>query len=127
MKFEDPFNDDSTNLTFGKIFDCAIAIENLEDAKRFLDAYVDYMLEDAPEYSREDAYKVARENLGYLAGYYGKKEQDKIRRLYLAPHPILEGTGTSKDAFLKGIQDRKIKSRIEPKIKRRSGIEENKK
>ncbi len=74
-------------------------IENLkkeEEIKQFYQEYICYLKEEGDKEVRENAEKIANENIGYILGYYDKKTSYKWNMiLENVRHPIF-----GKDAYL---------------------------
>jgi hypothetical protein len=86
-----------------------MAIEVLRDAEKIRQyerEYIEWMRENAStEEIRRDAERVARSNIGYILGYYGKKEQKRwFDALPEVSHPIFGRRldVTPKEAFKTG-------------------------
>lgn len=89
--------------TMGEIFDEALHLIELGDpllAAEFIDDYGTYLESINPEM---DGRNVARQNLGYMAGYYDQETAQKVYEFFTCAHPIF-GTEfpTPEEAFEKG-------------------------
>lgn len=75
--------------TYGEQFKEALACETKEQAEKWMLAEIEryYSL---PDFSggEGEARKIILCNIGYMAGYYGQAEQEKIYNLFGAEHPI---------------------------------------
>lgn len=92
----------------GAIFDEALSIAkyNPYKAKDFLDKYVHHIME-VEGTSYDDALKVAKNNLGYFAGYYDAEICDLIYEVYCTEHPIFGKKPydiSPEDAFNAGLE-----------------------
>lgn len=79
-------------LTYGEVLGPAMEITDQEDADQYFKemvAYQERMLITEPRKDGMTAEQMCRCNLGYYAGYYSLEVQDRVKRLFLAPHPIL--------------------------------------
>jgi len=88
------FNPDNKEiLTYGECLNPAMEIVEQTDADQYFSAYVAYIekaLAKEPRNDNKTAEEIARINIGYWAGYYGYDVQERVKRLYLAPHPIFD-------------------------------------
>ena len=91
-------------LTLGEVYDPAMYVEDQALADRYFAALVAHLrklgIDSAPE-------KVARENLGYWAGYYGGETRARVERLFRCAHPVFgaiaeNGPPTPEQAFAAG-------------------------
>lgn len=64
--------------TMREIFDEALKCKDKEEAAEFLKAYVALGVSE----------DIAKQNLGYMAGYYNQKTVDKVYELFGAVHPV---------------------------------------
>jgi hypothetical protein len=92
-------------LTFGEALEPAMKIDNKEDAKIYLDAYVASIMKDGK--SQKEATEIAKSNLGYFAGYYSAETREQVERLFDCAHPIfgkiaVKGQLTPEEAFEMG-------------------------
>ena len=101
-KFKEMIKEKGKNLTSGDILSPAMNIIDKEEAKQYFEVYVDYLMVSFNN-TLEKAVTIAKENLGYFAGYYDYKVMDRVNRLFETQHPIF-GTShpTSEEAFIKG-------------------------
>ena len=75
--------------TIGEIFNTALELAhtNKNDAQDFLFQYAKYIMEERGE-SFDWAVELAKNNLGYFAGYFPKEICDLIYDTYECIHPI---------------------------------------
>ena len=97
--------------TIGDIFNKALSFAKYHDkegANNFLKAYASYIYnENSDVKSFDEALQMAKNNLGYFAGYYDKQTCDLIYETYVTEHPIFGKNpfGVSpEDAFLAGLE-----------------------
>lgn len=89
-----------TFKNMGEVFEEALHLIDLEDrllAMEFIDDYGTYLERLNPDM---DGRQVAKQNLGYYAGYYDQATAKKIYEFYECEHPIF-GTHfpTPEEAF----------------------------
>jgi hypothetical protein len=82
--------DFSKTLTRDEALGPAMEITDEGEAQAYLEAYVAACAQDGIE--REKALALARDNLGYYAGYYGIEVQRRVERLFGAIHPFFGPT-----------------------------------
>ena len=92
--------------TFGDCLDPAMKVTDPEEAKAYLEAYTQHIAELRP-CGTALAVKVARENLGYWAGYYDNETRARVERLFGCAHPAFgaiaeKGPPTPEEAFEMG-------------------------
>lgn len=81
--------------TWSELFEAAIACEDKDEAKQFMETLV---MEGMDK-------EIALKNLGYMAGYYTQKELDIIVELFGAEHPYFGKTMPGpKEAFEIGVR-----------------------
>lgn len=88
MNFED-----TQLITIGDIFNKALEIAKTDDKERcqlFLKSYSEY-ISSKNNISIDKAIDIAKSNLGYFAGYYGRETYDIISSMYNAIHPVFKG------------------------------------
>lgn len=75
--------------TYRDQFKEALACSNKAEADKWLLSEIEryYTLPDFNG-GEAEAKKIILPNIGYMAGYYGRKEQEKIYELFGAEHPI---------------------------------------
>lgn len=72
-------------LTFGECLHPAMDIVDQEDADQYLAEYTKFIqkyLDVEPNPKGYNATQIARINLGYFAGYFSKKTQERVNRLF---------------------------------------------
>jgi hypothetical protein len=80
----------NTLNTAGDIFDKALEIAKTGDSDRcqkFLTTYVSYIISENG-CAIEEATRIAKNNLGYFAGYYNSEVYETINKAYGAVHPV---------------------------------------
>lgn len=89
--------------TMGEIFDEALHIIELDDPLLFTEFIDDYGTYLESQHAEEDGRHLARQNLGYMAGYYDQETARKVYAAFECEHPIF-GTEfpTPEEAFEKG-------------------------
>tara|TARA_B100000614_G_scaffold262909_1_gene300545 strand:+ start:104394 stop:104810 length:417 start_codon:yes stop_codon:yes gene_type:complete len=78
-------------LTNGETLGPAMEIETEDEARQYLDNYVDWMVVKHGM-SRVEALNVAKQNIGYYSGYYGVDTQRRVERVFKCVHPIFGST-----------------------------------
>jgi len=74
----------------GEIMEAIIAIDTKKEAAKFMKAYGDVSAH-------------AKENIGYMTGYFNNETASRIKELFLVPHPIFGGDPpTPEQAFKTG-------------------------
>lgn len=99
-------------ITYGDALDPAMRIKTKKEAKLYLEQYTAYIqkfLDKNPRSDGRTAESIAKENLGYWAGYYDNKTRRRVEKLFESSHPIFgkiseKGTPTSDEAFNSGFQ-----------------------
>ncbi len=96
-------------LTYGECLDPAMKITNKEDAEQYFNEYVKFIqkhLDKEPNEKGLSAEQIAKQNLGYYAGYYDKETRIRVENLFACSHPIFgnaaNGVPTPEEAFEKG-------------------------
>jgi hypothetical protein len=74
-------------LTIGEIFNQARKAQTKEEAKQYLNDYALYITEISHS-NFESALEIAKENIGYFAGYYEKETYLRILELFETKHPV---------------------------------------
>jgi hypothetical protein len=91
--------------TYQKQFESAMKCKTKSDAEKWLKKEVAYNVKNFGQ-SPENAERVIKANLGYMAGYYTAKEARKVKNLFGALHPIFGDTTvkspTPEEAFAAG-------------------------
>jgi len=80
------------SFTVGQQFNKTIVCNTKEEAEEWLEQEVKNYVEDYG-HSPEEAVKIIKSNLGYMAGYYDDATARKIDHLFNSKHPIF-GTST---------------------------------
>jgi hypothetical protein len=76
---------------YGDIGSALCAIETRDEARQFWDAYVDYLRRPDAELCGKAPEEVTSSNIGYLMGYYGPEERQRVYDLFDGfgvAHPI---------------------------------------
>ncbi len=98
-------------LTFGDTLHPAMTITDQADADAYLDAYTTYILRHDPTLNLEGALDIARQNIGYFAGYYEIATRRRVNRLFKTTHPVFGDTEpTAEEAFKAGMEWAKKKT-----------------
>jgi hypothetical protein len=89
------------------VYGWAMEMDSQEEADEYFLALVEYNMKAGVD--REEAEKVARDNLGYWAGYYDDETRQRVERLFRCSHPIFgsiekNGPPTPEAAFLAGMR-----------------------
>ena len=91
--------------TYKEQFDTAMACKDKQEAADWLGKEIAYHVKEFGQ-KPEEAERVIKTNLGYMAGYYGKEEAQKVKDLFGAVHPIFGDTTvkspTPEEAFAAG-------------------------
>jgi len=102
--------ENKATLTYGECLGPAMEITDPEDAKQYLEDYVNYIqaaLDKEPRDDSKTALEIAGVNLGYYAGYYDNETRERVERLFDCSHPVFgkaaEGTPTPEEAFEAGV------------------------
>ena len=86
------FNPDNKDvLTIYEALDPAMYITEPQYAEQYLDdyaAYIQEFLDAEPCDDDKSAADIARENIGYYAGYYDSETMARVNRLFSCSHPI---------------------------------------
>jgi len=74
-------------MTYKEQFEAAMKCETKDEADSFLQSEITRYKK---EYGKnpDEAKRIILSNLGYMAGYYGNEEAEKVHRLFGAVHPI---------------------------------------
>lgn len=93
-------------VTFADALEPAMNITDKKDAQQYLKEYVDYIQEDLDKNPRSDgrtAMSIAKENIGYHAGYYDTSTMKRVHELFECTHPIFgDVVPTAKEALEHG-------------------------
>lgn len=94
--------------TVGELGNTLCKIQTKDEAEDFWRAYVEYLSGPNAEIGDRAPESVAGENIGYLMGYYGEDERQRVYSLFSqASHPIFgrfENSPTPDEAFEAGVQ-----------------------
>ncbi len=98
-----PFKEDATN---GDIYHPAMEVKTKEEAAAYFKKIVQHV-ESFGNNIGDDAVRVAKQNLGYWAGYFSNETRARVEELYACAHPIFGkieevGAPTAEEAFQKG-------------------------
>jgi hypothetical protein len=80
-------------LIYAECLGPAMEITDKEDADQYLAAYIDFIqafLDKDPHKGGKTAEEIAKENLGYYAGYYNSETMQRVNELFLTKHPIFD-------------------------------------
>lgn len=100
-------------MKYAESYDVAMLIaDDQELANKLFDAMVrttlDAKRDDAVAFSRDQAEKLVRDNLGYYAGYYDDATRERVERLFKCQHPyfgpIKDGKPTPEECFRLGVE-----------------------
>jgi len=81
-------NIDFEGMDIEQLITLCLNCNTKDEARQVLEQYEKYC--DSPE--------IARRNLGYIFGYCGKEDREKLYRLFPVSHPIFgEGFGRGKE------------------------------
>jgi len=96
-------------LTYGECLGPAMVITEKEDADQYFKDYVAFIqkyLDEKPRTDGKTAEQIAKDNLGYYAGYYDHDTQLRVEKLFMCSHPIFgkaaNGAPTPEEAFEMG-------------------------
>ena len=102
----------SETPTLGELLEPAMKITSKKDAEQYLNEYVlfiekDLIAKGKEEDAKEKALMMAKDNIGYFAGYYSEDVRRRIEDLFECKHPIFgsikeNGIPTAKEAFALG-------------------------
>ena len=90
--------------TFGETLGPAMDITDQAEADDYLEQLVTQHMERSEESpTHEEARAIVLQNLGYYAGYYARKTQERVNRLFRTTHPVFgDSQPTAKEAFEAG-------------------------
>lgn len=91
-------------LTYGECLEPAMEITDPEDAAQYFKDYVAFI---EPRDDDMIAESMAKENLGYYAGYYSTDTRERVERLFSCQHPVFgaiaeKGNPTPEEALEMG-------------------------
>lgn len=98
------------DLSYGEVLGPAMAVRNHEEAEKYFDNLIKYMMRFYPKdektgkkVSIDEHIRIQKSNLGYYAGYYDDATAARVAKYFGAVHPIF-GTAriTPKQAFEAG-------------------------
>lgn len=89
-------------LTYAECIEPAMKIKSKKDATQYLNSYALYIQKSLT--NGESAIDIAKQNLGYYAGYYGNDVRKRVEKLFDCSHPIFgkikeNGSPTAIEAF----------------------------
>ena len=89
-------------LTYGECLEPAMKITDPEDARQYMAEYVKFIAKH--DCGKNTPEEVAKQNLGYYAGYYDNETRMRVEMLFTCAHPVLgsikqNGIPTSLEAF----------------------------
>jgi hypothetical protein len=87
------------SLTYAESLGPAMEITEQADADAFFEAYVTWMMARINQ-TRGEVENVARQNLGYYAGYYDSATMARVNRLYRTTHPIFGSASVTPESAL---------------------------
>jgi hypothetical protein len=73
-------------MTLREMYDQACLVDDQEIADMVLEKMVDLMAEQVQP--REEAERLVKDNLGYVAGYHSHEVRARVERLFRCEHPI---------------------------------------
>lgn len=77
------------NITIGQKYGPAMKITSQDEANAYFLECVNHTMK-VGKVSREEAERIERGNIGYYAGYYDSETRERMKRLFLAEHPIFD-------------------------------------
>ena len=79
--------------TIGELLDQMTKITKKEEALKFKKAYIQYLKDNNKEkWTLQESESAANANLGYITGYLGNKERERVHSLFQTTHPIFGKT-----------------------------------
>lgn len=82
---------------YGDLGSALCSLQTPEDAAEFWSAYVEFLSRPTARLGDKTPHEVAGSNIGYLMGYYGPEERERVYSLFpQASHPIF-GHGFGRD------------------------------
>jgi len=78
-------------LTYEECLDPAMKITDQQDADQYFKEYISFIqkyLDKEPRTDEMTAQQIAKENLGYYAGYYNLETRIRIETLFKCSHPV---------------------------------------
>lgn len=93
-------------LTYRESLGPAMEITDQNEATNYFNDMVDWMVSQNGD--REKSISIAKQNLGYYAGYYSNEVRERVERLFKCSHPIFgnicNGSPTAEEALQAGIK-----------------------
>lgn len=91
------------DCTYRDILGPAMNITDVDDAKQYLQSYVEYLIPhiiekytDADdEFIYIESLNIAKQNLGYYAGYYDNETRKRVETLFECSHPVFGSIETN--------------------------------
>lgn len=71
------------------VLEIAMTIETKEEAENYLEDYAYHIWAQGKGIKNTEAMQIAKDNIGYFAGYYSREVRERVEKLFNAPHPIL--------------------------------------
>ena len=72
----------NTVKTIGEAFDILCSAEDKNEALYLFNEYVQFIMRKNKNLTKDEAIKIAKENISYFAGYYSTQTQAKMRDLF---------------------------------------------
>jgi hypothetical protein len=89
------------DATIGEIYGPAMEIKDATKAHEYFNAIIKHIMSHGK--TQVEATDLAKQNLGYFAGYYNRTTRLRVERLFNCQHPIFgsaeEGEPTPQEAF----------------------------
>lgn len=77
------------NPTVGQIYGTCTLVETKEQAAAYFEKIVKYMVDSSgDDEGLHKAKYIARENIGYYAGYFDQQTRDRVYDLFETDHPV---------------------------------------
>jgi len=95
------------NITTGEKYGPAMEITDPDKAAEYFEACVVHCMSFGT--SRDEAEKIERANLGFVAGYYDNETRARVESLFSCEHPVFgsiekNGPPTAHEAFAAGVK-----------------------
>lgn len=94
--------------SIGSRYGPAMEVTTQGEADRIFAELVDTAMTANSALSTDEALRMERENLGYIAGYYRDDVRERVERLFNCAHPVFgpisEGKPTPEEAFKMGVE-----------------------
>lgn len=95
-----------SRITNGDKYDPAMAIMSECDAAQYFERLVEHNMLSGT--IREEAERIERSNLAFIAGYYDHETRLRVERLFKCTHPVFgaaaNGEPTAQEAFDAGVK-----------------------